>query len=207
MGNRAVIKAKGNENKAVYLHWNGGRDSIEAFLKYCELRGFGKFDSDYGMVRFCQVVGNFFGADDSSLGIVDSVESVGDNGVYVIQGWEIVDRIDFKKSEQKSHDLNDMLLAIDEAQPLKHQLGDYLKAKEVPTNTVKIDNVVYVRELNGTFKKYRVVGFGEDRFVNGTKVLGVPYVNRFLNDGVYSENINNYLLNQNVRLVVINLEK
>ena len=31
MGNRAIIKAKGNDNKAVYLHWNGGRDSVEAF--------------------------------------------------------------------------------------------------------------------------------------------------------------------------------
>ena len=100
-----------------------------------------------------------------------------------------------------------MLLEIDGAQPLKHQLGDYLRAKEVPTDTVKIDDVVYVMELDGTFKKYSVVGFGEDKFVNGTNVLGAPYVNRFLNDDVYSGNINNYLLNKDVRLAVTDIEK
>jgi len=56
MGNRALIKAKDNTNKAVYLHWNGGRDSVEVFLKYCELRKFRGFDDDYGMARFCQIV-------------------------------------------------------------------------------------------------------------------------------------------------------
>lgn len=202
MGNRAIIKAEGNDNKAVYLHWNGGRDSVEAFLKYCELRGFRSFEDDYGMARFCQVVGNFFGADGGSLGIVDYVDSCGDNGVYVVKGWEIVDRIDFSGKEQKSHDLQEMLLQIDESQPLKQQLGDYLKTKEVPTNTVKIDDVVYVMESDGTLEKYSVVGFGEDEFVNGTKVLGLPYVNKYLNNDVYSENINNYLTGEKVRLVV-----
>ena len=33
MGNSAIIKAKNNDNKGVYLHWNGGRDSVEALLK------------------------------------------------------------------------------------------------------------------------------------------------------------------------------
>lgn len=202
VGNRAIIKAEGNENKAVYLHWNGGRDSIEAFLKYCELRGFRGFEDDYGMARFCQVVGNFFGADGLSIGITDHVESQGDNGVYVVKGWEIVGRVDFNRKEQNEHDLNEMLLQIDESQPLNQQLGNYLKTQEVPTDTVKIGDVVYVMESDGTVEKYSVVGFGEDTFRNGTKVLGIPYVNRYLNDGVYSENINNYLTGKNVRLVV-----
>ena len=201
MGNRAVIKAKGNNNKAVYLHWNGGKDSIEAFLKYCELRGFRSFNDDYGIARFCQVVSNFFGADGSSIGITDHVESQGDNGVYVIDGWKIVDRIDYNDVEQSSHDLEGMLLQIDQSQPLKQQLGDYLNTKEVATNTLKIDDTVYLMDNDGTVKKYNVVGFGEDTFVNGTKVLGVPYVNKYLNNDVYSENINNYLFDKNVRLV------
>ena len=60
MGNRAIIKPEG-KNIWVYLYWNGGIDSVTAFLKYCELKRFGSFDDAYGMARFCQVVGNFFG--------------------------------------------------------------------------------------------------------------------------------------------------
>lgn len=200
MGNLAIIKAKGNDNKAVYLHWNGGRDSVEAFLKYCELRGFRHFNTDYGMARFCQVVGNFFGADGSSIGITDDVSSCGDNGVYVIDGWEIVERIDFEGFEQSEHNLEEMLIEIDNAQPLNQQLGDYLKATEVPTYTLKIGDSAYVMESDGTVNKYNVVGFGEDEFVNGTKVLGVPYVNKYMNDGVYSSNINNYITSETARI-------
>ena len=37
MGNRAVITTK--ERKiGLYLHWNGGRDTVEPLLKYCELQ-------------------------------------------------------------------------------------------------------------------------------------------------------------------------
>ena len=39
MGNRAVITTK--ERKiGLYLHWNGGRDTVEPLLKYCELQGY-----------------------------------------------------------------------------------------------------------------------------------------------------------------------
>ncbi len=39
MGNRAVITTE-DKQMGVYLHWNGGRDSVEAFLDYCDLQGF-----------------------------------------------------------------------------------------------------------------------------------------------------------------------
>ena len=39
MGNRAVITTE-NKKIGIYLHWNGGRDSVEAFLKYCELKNY-----------------------------------------------------------------------------------------------------------------------------------------------------------------------
>ena len=48
MGNRAVIQMKGS-NVGIYLHYNGGRDSIEGFLAYCKLRDFR--GDDYGMAR------------------------------------------------------------------------------------------------------------------------------------------------------------
>lgn len=61
MGNRAIITTR--ERKiGLYLHWNGGRDTVEPLLRYCELQGYRPLSSDnYGWARICQVVGNFFG--------------------------------------------------------------------------------------------------------------------------------------------------
>lgn len=139
MGNRAVITAskaysvKDSADVGIYLHWNGGRDSVEAFLTYCKLRGFRAPDSDnYGWAYLCTVIGNFFG-DGLSLGIDKCCRldcENGDNGVYVIKGWEIVDRLYHDGSpEQRHHDLVDMVCAIDAAQPVKAQLGE-AKIKE-----------------------------------------------------------------------------
>ena len=68
MGNRAVITTSTDINVSesndigVYLHWNGGRDSVEAFLLYCKLKGYRTPEYDnYGWARLCQVIGNFFG--------------------------------------------------------------------------------------------------------------------------------------------------
>ena len=72
MGNRAVITTKENFDNngiGIYLHWNGGYDSVSAFLKYCELKGHRSPDTDcYGWARLCQVIGNFFGGT-TSIGI------------------------------------------------------------------------------------------------------------------------------------------
>ena len=129
MGNRAVITTKENlENNGVgvYLHWNGGRDSVNAFLKYCKARGFRHPNEDcYGWARLVQIIGNFFGGD-LSLGI-DQVNRLDcdnyDNGVYIIEGWEIVDRKYFSGHEQNEYDLEEMLNDIDEAQPESERLG------------------------------------------------------------------------------------
>ena len=48
MGNRAVITTPDKE-LALYLHWNGGRDTVEPLLRYCELQGYRPPSSDnYG---------------------------------------------------------------------------------------------------------------------------------------------------------------
>ena len=202
MGNRAIIKAEGNNNKAVYLHWNGGRDSVEGFLKYCELKGFRSFEDDYGMARFCQTVGNFLGGG-LSLGIMDSVGSPGDNGVYVVRGWEIVGREDYSGPEQQEHSLIDMLIAIDAAQPDREQLGeDFFDAEEIEVKDLKIgDEVFRLNTLENKIEKFTVVGIGEDKSVNGRNVLGIPYVNKYINQGDYSNNCNNYLREGKIRVV------
>ena len=132
MGNRAVITASAADNVqesqdlGVYLHWNGGRDSVEAFLTYCKMRGFRPPDEDnYGWARLCQVIGNFFGGG-MSLG-VDTCDHLDcdnyDNGVYIIRGWQIVGRKYFSGEEQREYDLEDMLVEIDSRQPERERLG------------------------------------------------------------------------------------
>ena len=99
MGNRAVITTQeyltNPDTIGVYLHWNGGRDSVQAFLLYCKLKGYRPPETDcYGWARLCQVVGNYFGGE-LSLGI-DVCSRLDcdnwDNGVYIVKGWEIVRR-------------------------------------------------------------------------------------------------------------------
>ena len=78
MGNRAVITTP-EKDLALCLHWNGGRDTVEPLLKYCELQGYRPPSTDtYGWARMAQVVGNFFGGS-MSLGI-DRFDRLGDQG-------------------------------------------------------------------------------------------------------------------------------
>lgn len=132
MGNRAVITASNAADVAaskdigVYLHWNGGYDSVRAFLKYCDLKGYRPPDCDnYGWARLCQVIGNFFGGS-TSVGI-DTCDRLdcdnGDNGVFIIKGWEIVGRQYYDcDEEQDNYDLDDMLVAINERMPEAEQI-------------------------------------------------------------------------------------
>ena len=206
MGNRAVITTKENfENNGlgVYLHWNGGYDSVSAFLKYCELKGYRAPDTDcYGWARLCQVIGNFFGGS-TSIGIntVNKLDCDNwDNGVYIIKGWEIVDRKYNRYAEQMNYEMEEMLLEIDNAMPEGEQIGEYLKAKEVAVEDLKIGDTVFIKEYNEKFVKHKVMGFGKDEFVNGTKVNGLPYVDLYGDYFSYDKNINNYIHTKTVRV-------
>lgn len=138
MGNRAVITTK-EKKIGVYLHWNGGRDSVTAFLTYCKMKGYRTPESDnYGWARLCQVIGNFFGGE-CSIGIdeYDVLDTDnGDNGVYIIENWEIVDREFYNGAEQNNHDLLKMLKDINKCQPEQEQFRDgdienYVNGEEV----------------------------------------------------------------------------
>lgn len=212
MGNRAVITTSivdpaNSTNLGVYLHWNGGRDSVEAFLKYCKLKGYCPPETDcYGWARLCQVIGNFFGGG-TSIGI-DACCNLdcdnGDNGTYVIKNWEIVGRYYFKGHfEQRNHDLTEMLIAIDRSQPVSEQFGeDFFRAKEIPINELEIGNEVYVFDsLDCKYTKHKVVGFGTEERVNGLGRNGVPYVNKYGDaERGYAWNPNNYIHTPTVRL-------
>lgn len=100
MGNRAVITTApfNSSNVGIYVHWNGGRASIEGFLKACRDLQYGdpSLDDSYAMARLTQAIGTFFGCSGSlGIGVVSQLDADnGDNGTYVIgEGWEIVERL------------------------------------------------------------------------------------------------------------------
>ena len=209
MGNRAVITTK--ERKiGLYLHWNGGRDTIEPLLKYCELQGYRPPSQDcYGWARMCQVMGNFFGGS-LSIGIdtysTDRQMDPGDNGVYVIDGWHIANHLrteydadwnpigmrSFEPTEEEDwHKFNEMLHAFDEAMPKGLRLGDFLDAPEIPTSEVRLGDKVWMREYESGYELFEVVGFGADDAPRG--LVGAPFVNRYEHEGDYSWNGNNYI--------------
>ena len=109
MGNRAVLEFQGTD-VGIYLHWNGGRDTIDPLLdvaKEYNIRG-----GDYGIARIAQILGNFFGG---TLCVgVDKLDRLdcdnGDNGTYVIDNnFNIVDRKYFdNREEQQVYDPKEM---------------------------------------------------------------------------------------------------
>ncbi len=100
MGNRAVITIApySVSNVGIYVHWNGGRASIEGFLKAARELGYRdpSLDDGYSLARLTQIIGTFFGGASSlGIGVVRDLDvNNGDNGTYVIgEGWEIVERV------------------------------------------------------------------------------------------------------------------
>lgn len=101
MGNRAVITASTLKTKGlgIYVHWNGGLESVLAFIDEARERGFRDPSSDesYGMARLCGLIHEFFGVKTETslgLGTLDQLDCNNwDNGVYVIgKDWTIVKR-------------------------------------------------------------------------------------------------------------------
>lgn len=99
MGNRAVITTApySDSNVGIYVHWNGGRASVEGFLKAAkalDYRGPG-FDRSYALAGLAGLIWSYLGTDGLSVGIdlCKHLDTEGDNGVYLIDGdWEIVGR-------------------------------------------------------------------------------------------------------------------
>jgi len=209
MGNRAVITTLHNYNNdgvGVYLHWNGGRDSVEAFLEYMKLKRYRTPDTDcYGWARLCQVIGNFFGGT-TSIGI-DTVNNLdihnGDNGVYIINGWDIVGRLHFDGGvEQSEYEMDYMLKAIDESQPPDERLGsDFFDAEMVPTESLLVGDEVFVFGYDGKPQKHTIIGYGDGSLINGYNLKGIPYTDMYAGfTGIFGANINNYLREKSYRL-------
>ena len=117
MSNSGIIVFEDNKELGLYLHWNGGRDSVEAFLKYCKLtKKTGGFQ--YGMLSLAQVIKNWgIGLGDI---IINPFDYGSDNGIYIVdKKWNIIDRKNFNGIEQNEYDLD----SIDKE--LKHFIITY----------------------------------------------------------------------------------
>ena len=109
MGNRAYVIFVRNSDKpehqngiaawspAVYLHWNGGAESVYAFLAELHRRRV-RSDNNYECARFIQIAGDYFDCGSElttlSLGVGNlpdcSSETLlqfnpGDNGIYLVE--------------------------------------------------------------------------------------------------------------------------
>lgn len=137
MGNRCVI-VNHTRTKAIYQHWNGGRDSIEPLLKVAKEQyeqnkvGF-DFEPFNAILEASKKV---FGGELLTLDSYENIK-VGDNGVYVVNHkFRIIGREDFKYDEQDSHNPKRMEIFI----TLSYHLGE-VKAEAIMK---KIDK--YIKE-------------------------------------------------------------
>jgi hypothetical protein len=122
MGNRAVITTApySKNNVGIYVHWNGGRSSIDGFLQACKRLGYRApgADDSYAMARLTQAIATYFGGSTSvGIGTVSGLDADnGDNGLYVIGGdWEIVARKYYEGPEEadpaKTSEIADKIVA------------------------------------------------------------------------------------------------
>jgi len=116
MGNRAVIAIEKEGvpkeySPAIYVHWNGGRDSIEAFLEAAKRMGVRLDEDDYFLARLTQLITNFFGGTLSvGVGNYCSLDTNNYyNGVYWLKNGEIVGREFAPEEEQTGHDFEEMV--------------------------------------------------------------------------------------------------
>lgn len=207
MGNRGLITGYGSPI-GIYLHWNGGRDSIEAFLAYAKLQGHcprGNFVDE--LPALLTIIVNFFGNTGLNVylhPIKDITNALTlDHGTYVIDNWTIVNRYHAPSIEQDTHQLTEMLIVIDERQPVHEQLGaDYITAPEVPVSELNVGDDVYLlqdcREDQPRVGRYTVLGFGEKRFVGGRAGDSMPYINLYETGN--KDNPNAYLRTETVRI-------
>ncbi len=112
MGNRAIITTQ-TRALGVYLHWNGGRDSVESFCKClhdCGAPAPGAHGEGLGAIA--TLAANFFGLNGLSVGLSpytsDQRMDPGDNGIYVLadDSWEIAEHPGFEDiDEQRVYDV------------------------------------------------------------------------------------------------------
>jgi hypothetical protein len=97
---------------AIYLHWNGGRDTVEPVLEVA--KEYGLTGDNAGMNDLYKMFHNMLATDMAETAYVGRVEEYngsasGDNGVYIIdKSFNIIDRLDFENEEQQIYLFEDI---------------------------------------------------------------------------------------------------
>lgn len=204
MGNRAIIKGK-DSDVGVYVHWNGGRDSVEAFLEYASMvsphSGLGERNYDSGLGSLITIITNFMnGTTSVSVTTASDHQNPGhlDNGIYVVDGWEIVDRISPPMYEQNNYDRREMLMSIDQSQPKSMQLGEeFIDAEVVDASTLVVGDEIVQHAIGGGIEKFTVLSLGNPD--NPEHAMHHPLYSPYI--GKYGKNNPNSYVSGNVRRV------
>lgn len=188
MGNRAVITTLENE-KGIYIHWNGGRDSVEPILWYCKnlmpKTQFAKTELE----RIAFVM--------DLLGLNPEIDEMRkldcdnyDNGVYITDGYKIIARAYMHGKEQDAYNFTEFVMHINENMPKQWQRNeDYIlktMSAEFPEYSYggKTDATEFHARQNigdevlyeGEFVK--IIGRNEsDEYINGSVRNGQLFFN------------------------------
>lgn len=117
MGNRAVIAYESMPEVGIYVHWNGGLESILAFLEETRKRGARTpgGDKTYSLARLCQTIIEFFSSDGDyqnnvGIGLLSALDCDNhDNGLYWIgEDWKIVRREHARESDASRLTVDDL---------------------------------------------------------------------------------------------------
>ena len=170
MGNRCLIVPVNTEtgvysDLGIYLHWYGHRSSVEAFLEYArraELPSmspgpYEPFDLA-GVVEMYRIMQNTIQDPGHTVYLsaiprtLSEADSPGDNGIFIVDGFDIIGRIDGRGTDSRvGYDLDEFMLTIDSRQPKNMQLGEaFLTAKRIPVAEVKPGDLVYRRMFTNT---------------------------------------------------------
>ena len=135
----AFVNKKGEcdvNSGGIYLHWNGGRDSVQGFLQTA--RDYGIRSGSYGLARLTQIICNSFpGTLSVGVGIVKKLDCDNwDNGVYwVDKEFNIVGREHIEKygltpgtfKEQRVYKLADFVKEVKEVNDFVFDKDPYKK--------------------------------------------------------------------------------
>ena len=205
MSNSCLI-APAQGNLGILLRWSGDLLSVYAFLEYCKLKQYpgisgNSVSNGEGLARLVQVISNCHPTRSISIQDIESIPNsqvdLLDNGVFVVDGLDIISNIHGEEStiyagtiHHDDKELVSLLEDIDKYQPKETQLGsDFLRAAEVSVSDLKMGDVVYCFDtIYHKYTEQRVVGFTEWTRYN-TKPL--PYVDKYINgeDGINFNNI------------------
>ena len=128
MGNRAVLQL--NETMGMYVHWNGGLDTIKPFLDIAKEYGLKAGDAE-DLKELFQLA--FSQGEIGKLNFLDCDND--DNGVYVLdEDLNIVGRKYTRYPEQSEHNYKEML------EHIRTATVSYAEKKAVPLTEAVTDS-------------------------------------------------------------------